>query len=192
VRILGVDPGSRATGWAVVAFDGPPTLLASGVIRAPASLPFGRRLEVLYAGLREVIDRERPDAAAIEKVFAGINPQSLIALGQARGVLLLALAGRSLAVGELTPAEVKRAVTGSGNAEKQQVRRMVGALLPDARRRTLPLDAADAAAVALAHGYRIAIRGAHLARVEPPNQSRDLSPHDSADASQGWRRRPSG
>ncbi len=192
MRILGVDPGSRATGWAIVAFDGPPVLLASGVLRPPASLPFGERLQALHAGLREVIDRERPDAAAIEKVFAGINPQSLIALGQARGVLLLALAGRSLAVGELTPAEVKRAVTGAGNAEKQQVRRMVSALLPDARRRALPLDAADAAAVALAHGYRIAIRGARLVRAGPADPPRDLAPRDSADAPQGWRRRPSG
>ncbi len=192
MRILGVDPGSRATGWAVVAFDGPPALLASGVLRPPVSLPFEKRLQTLYEGLQAVIDRERPDAAAIEKVFAGINPQSLIALGQARGVLLLALAGRSLAVGELTPAEVKRAVTGAGNAEKLQVRRMVAALLPDARRRTLPLDAADAAAIALAHGYRIAIRGAQIARAEPANQPRDLSPHSSADASRGWRRRPSG
>jgi crossover junction endodeoxyribonuclease RuvC len=192
VRILGVDPGSRATGWAIVAFDGPPVLIVSGVLRPPTSLPFEKRLLVLHEGLLEVIDRERPDAAAIERVFAGVNPQSIITLGEARGVLLLALAGRSLDVGELTPAEVKRAVTGTGNAEKEQVRRMVAALLPDVRRRALPLDAADAAAVALAHGYRIAIRGARLA----PGISRaPLRPPGAASppgSPRGWKRRPSG
>ena len=192
MRILGVDPGSRATGWAIVAFDGPPALLASGVLRPPTSLPFGQRLQALYVGLQEVIDRERPDAAAIERVFAGINPQSIITLGEARGVLLLAMTARSLEVGELTPAEVKRAVTGTGGAEKQQVRRMIAALLPDARRRAMPLDAADAAAVALAHGYRIAIRGARLARANPADQPPRLPPSESHDASKGWKRRPAG
>ena len=192
MRILGVDPGSRATGWAVVAFDGPPALLAAGVLRPPSSLPFGRRLETLYAGMLEVIDRERPDAAAMERVFAGINPQSIITLGEARGVLLLALTVRSLEVGEPTPAEVKRAVTGTGNAEKQQVRRMIAALLPDTRRRAMPLDAADAAAVALAHGYRIAVRGARLARPGPAEPPRGGTPGQPDDPSKGWKRRPSG
>ena len=134
-----------------------------------------------------MIDRERPDAAAVERVFAGINPQSLITLGEARGVLLLALASRSLPVGELTPAEVKRAVTGTGSAEKEQVRRMVAALLPVERRRTLPLDAADAAAVALAHGFRVAGRSARLARAD--GSSREIA---SAATTEGWKRRPSG
>jgi crossover junction endodeoxyribonuclease RuvC len=192
VRILGVDPGSRATGWAVVAFEGSPALVAAGVIRPLTSLPFEKRLQALYEGLQAVIDRENPDAAAIERVFAGINPQSLITLGEARGVLLLALAGRSLAIGELTPAEVKRAVTGSGNAEKEQVRRMVAALLPGGKRRALALDAADAAAVALAHGYQVATRGARMVRRRVADRPGEFPPGDPAEASPGWRRRPAG
>jgi crossover junction endodeoxyribonuclease RuvC len=188
VRILGVDPGSRATGWAVVSFDGPAALRASGVLRPPVSLPFERRLLSLYEGLVDVIDRERPDAAAVERVFSGVNPQSLITLGEARGVLLLALAARSVPSGEMTPAEVKRAVTGTGKAEKEQVRRMLTAILPETRARRLPLDAADAAAIALAYGYRHAIRGARVA-ARPAPRGEAGPPREAAER---WKRRPAG
>jgi len=156
VKILGVDPGSRAAGWAVVDFAAAPRLVAAGVIRPPASLSFAERLAYLHRALTEIVAREAPAAAVVEKVFAGVNAQSLIALGEARGVLLLALAGAGLAPAEITPAEIKRAVAGSGSAEKEQVRRMVTALLG----RRLALDAADAAAAALAHGFVVARRGA--------------------------------
>src|ERR1035441_1326991 len=126
MKILGVDPGSRAAGWAVVDFAGKPVLVAAGVLRPP---PIG--------------------------TFA----ESLIALGEARGVLLLALAHAGIATAEVTPAEIKRAVAGSGGAEKEQVRRMVGALLG----RHLALDAADAAAAALTHRFVAARRGASFA-----------------------------
>ncbi len=156
MKILGVDPGSRAAGWAVVDFSAAPRLVAAGVLRPPPALAFPARLAYLHAGLTAVVARESPQAAVVEKVFSGVNPQSLIALGEARGVLLLALEEAGLAAAEITPAEIKRAVAGAGAAEKEQVRRMVAALLG----RRLALDAADAAAAALAHGFVVARRGA--------------------------------
>ena len=157
MKILGVDPGSRAAGWAVVSFEGPPRLVAAGVLRPPTSTPFAERLRALHDGLVEVCERERPDEAAVERVFSGVNPQSLITLGEARGVLLLALARAGLPVNEVTPAEIKKTVTGTGQADKQQVRRMVISLLgSSAATSRLALDAADAAAAALTHGFRTA------------------------------------
>src|ERR1035441_4554695 len=88
MKILGVDPGSRAAGWAVVDFAGKPVLVAAGVLRPPLIGTFAERLAFLHAALGKVLAAERPDAAAVERVFSGVNPQSLIALGEARGVLL--------------------------------------------------------------------------------------------------------
>jgi crossover junction endodeoxyribonuclease RuvC len=177
VRILGVDPGSRAAGWALVTFAPGPALEAAGVLRPPAGLGFAGRLRFLRDGLAAVVHARRPDVASVERVFAGVNPQSLITLGEARGVLLLALAEAEVPVAEVTPAEVKRAVTGAGAAGKEQVRRMVAALLG----RRLPLDASDAAAAALAHGFVAAPRAA--VRREPGHP---------AGTPRNWKRRPSG
>ncbi len=176
MRILGVDPGSRAAGWALVTVEVSARLEAAGVLRPPAGLPLAERLLFLREGLGTVVERTHPDVAAVERVFSGANPQSLITLGEARGVLLLALAERRVTATEITPAEVKRAVTGTGAAEKEQVRRMVAALLG----RRLPLDAADAAAAALAYGFVAAPRAAARAAPAPPA------------GGAGWRRRPGG
>jgi len=178
MKILGVDPGSRAAGWAVVDFAPSPTLVAAGVLRPPRTGTFAERLSFLHAALAKVIAADRPDAAAVERVFSGVNPQSLITLGEARGVLLLALAQAGIPTAEVTPAEIKRAVTGSGGAEKEQVRRMVGALLG----RRLALDAADAAAAALTHGFIAARRGASFA----------AAPRALTSLLAGVRRRPAG
>ena len=171
MRILGVDPGSRAAGWAVVSFEGPPRLVAAGVLRPSTSTPFAERLRALHDGLLEVCERERPDEAAVERVFSGVNPQSLITLGEARGVLLLALARAGVPVNEVTPAEIKKTVTGTGQADKQQVRRMVLALLgSSAGGSRLALDAADAAAAALTHGFRTAA-GHRGTRAQPASRA---------------------
>jgi crossover junction endodeoxyribonuclease RuvC len=169
VRILGVDPGSRAAGWALVTFNGPPRLVGAGVLRPPTTTSFAERLLALHDALLAVVERERPDEAAVEKVFSGINPQSLITLGEARGVLLLALARASVPVHEITPAEIKKTITGTGQAGKEQVRRMVLSLLgsPSGFSR-LALDAADAAAAALTHGFQTAAgRRAALSSAAP-------------------------
>lgn len=181
MRILGVDPGSRAAGWAVLDVSGTPVLVAAGVLRPPTAAPLQSRLVYLFEGLSTVIERERPDESAVERVFSGVNPQSLITLGEARGVLLLALSRASLPVHEITPAEVKRAVAGSGTAEKEQVRRMVQALLPTSRR--LALDAADAAAIALT--WALVFARAHARQVRP-------TPPGSSPLPPDWRRRPTG
>ena len=177
MRILGVDPGSRATGWALVTFGASVRLEGSGVLRPPASLPFEHRLLRLHEALADVVRRTAPDAAAVERVYAGVNAQSLITLGEARGVLLVTLAEAGIAVAEITPAEVKRAVTGTGAAEKEQVRRMVASLLG----RRLPLDAADAAAAALAHGF-----------VAAPRAARSAPPRPAGPGAASWKRRPGG
>ena len=176
MRIFGVDPGSRATGWALVVFGTSVRLEEAGVLRPPPDLPLERRLLLLHDGLSALVERLAPDAAAVERVYAGTNPQSLITLGEARGVLLLALARRGVPTAGITPAEVKRAVTGTGSAEKEQVRRMVESLLG----RRLPLDAADAAAAALAHGFVAAPRAARARANAPPT------------GTSAWKRRPSG
>lgn len=152
-----MDPGSRAAGWALVTFDGPPRLVAAGVLRPPTTTSFAERLLAIHDALLAVVERERPDEAAVERVFSGVNPQSLITLGEARGVLLLALARTAVPVYEITPAEIKKTVTGTGQADKEQVRRMVLSLLgsPSGFSR-LALDAADAAAAALTHGFQTA------------------------------------
>jgi crossover junction endodeoxyribonuclease RuvC len=169
VKILGIDPGSRAAGWAVVSFEGPPRLIAAGVLRPDTSRPFCERLLALRNGLLDVIRRLSPDVAAIERVFSGVNPQSLITLGEARGVLLLALAESGLPVTEITPAEIKRAVAGTGGAEKEQVRRMVASILSNGGEgRRLSLDAADAAAAAITHGFLVARRHVQPLLRTPP------------------------
>ena len=175
MKVLGVDPGSRAAGWAVVSFGAGTSLVSAGVLRPPAG-EIAQRLLFLRRALAEVVARERPDVAAIEKVFSGVNPQSLITLGEARGVLLLTLAEAGLPIAEITPAEIKRAVAGTGGAEKEQVRRMVTALVG----RHLPYDAADAAAAALTHGVLAA------------RTVRTVAPAGPEAASRPVKRRPSG
>jgi crossover junction endodeoxyribonuclease RuvC len=148
-RVLGVDPGSSATGWAVVEGAGNrQQLIASGVIR-PRGADRAARLADLHRRLCEVLDRTTPDSAAVETPFTGRNPRSALALAEARGSVLAALGAAGIAVEPYTPASVKSAVVGTGAAEKGQVMYMVVRLL--ALDREPPSDAADAMAVALTH-----------------------------------------
>lgn len=152
-RVLGVDPGSRATGWAVLEASGPRlSLAASGVIR-PKGGERSERLAHLYGELAAMLARERPDTAAVETPFSGINARSALALAESRGVILAALGAGGVPVAAVTPASVKSAVVGSGQATKEQVVFMVVQLLGLGRKP--PQDAADAMAVAIAH-WRLA------------------------------------
>lgn len=150
-RILGIDPGSRVTGFGVIeATGGRLRYTASGCIRA-GNLPLAERLKLIYDGVSEVIDRYQPDEAVIENVFMHRNASSALKLGQARGAAICALAGRGLAVHEYTPNQIKQAIVGRGHAGKEQVQHMVQALLnldsaPQA-------DAADALACAICHNH---------------------------------------
>lgn len=151
--ILGVDCGSEATGYGVVASDGRKhSSLEAGTIRLPRSahLSFAERLNQIHLRLTELIVTHRPDCMAIEDVFYSQNVRSALKLSHVRGVAMQAAAAMSLAVSEYTPLAVKSAVTGYGRAEKHQVRHMVAALL-ELEEAPASLDACDALAVAICH-----------------------------------------
>ena len=152
LRILGIDPGSRATGYGIVDFEGSALRrVASGVVRPPADAPLARRLAVIYSELVEVIERFSPERAALEGVFAARNPRAALQLGQARGAALLACGLAELDATEYTPMQVKVAVVGYGRASKQQVQQMVERLLALPARPAS--DEADALAIAVCHGH---------------------------------------
>ena len=149
-RILGIDPGLRATGFGVIAQDGQRlSYVASGVIRSKDTDPLPQRIATLFTGIREVVNTYSPDEASIEIVFVNVNPQSTLLLGQARGAALAALTAETLPVSEYTALQVKQSVVGHGKAAKQQVAYMVARLLNLATEPTA--DAADALACAITH-----------------------------------------
>lgn len=146
--MLGLDPGSVRTGWGVVERRGHGARgIAAGVIRVSERAPIANRLESIHRGVCEVLAEHKPDAVAVEDIFFARYPRAALMLGHARGVVLLAAAQAGLAVSAYPPAVVKRAIVGSGRAEKQQVALLVGAMLG---LRELPtVDATDALAIAL-------------------------------------------
>lgn len=149
MRVLGVDPGSLTTGWGVVTgTPARPRLLECGVIRLRARTGLAERLHQLQQAFEAVVRRLQPGDAAVEAPFHGPNARSALQLAHARGVVLAVLAGAGLDVAEYAPATVKQAITGAGNAHKEQVQAMVGRLLNTA---IATADRADALAVALCH-----------------------------------------
>lgn len=157
LRILGIDPGLAVTGYGVIEGTNRPTAVQFGGVRTPAKTPEAARLHRIYGEMRRLIRDLVPDVLAVEQLFFNRNTRSAMAVGQARGVILLAAADAGLEVHEFTPLEVKLAVTGQGRATKDQVGYMVKALL------TLdhvprPDDVADALAVALTCAQSVATR----------------------------------
>ena len=152
MKVLGVDPGTAATGYGVVARNdaGATALIECGVIRTKASDDLPQRLRQIHDGLSEVLDRHDPDVAAVESVFYGKNVRTTVLLGHARGAILLAAAARDLEVADYSPAEIKNAIVGTGRATKEQVQFMVKKLLR-LKEVPSPADAADGVAVALCH-----------------------------------------
>ena len=152
IRILGVDPGLRRTGWGMVAVTGNSlAFLASGTVKAPLDGELAARLVALHVGLSEVVRAWAPDEAAVEQTFVNRDAVATLKLGQARGIALLVPAQAGLAVAEYAPNAVKKAIVGAGHAEKGQIRAMVRVLLPRATFDTD--DAADALAVAICHAH---------------------------------------
>jgi crossover junction endodeoxyribonuclease RuvC len=152
IRILGVDPGLRITGFGLIEKTGNQlTYLSSGCIKTDAKASLPTRLGTIYAGLRELVATHQPDQAVVEIIFVNVNPQSTLLLGQARGAAITALVAGGLEVAEYTALQVKQAVVGNGHADKIQVQHMVRRLL------ALPgdpsPDAADALACAIAHAH---------------------------------------
>ena len=160
MRILGIDPGSAATGWGVVdAVKGEVHHVAHGTFRPPRTAALSSKLAFLHAGLAEVILLHGPETAVVERVFVANNARSALVLGQARGALLAALGAGGLAVEELAAREVKQAVVGTGAAAKPQVQAMLTRLL--SLDPAPPSDAADAlaAAICAAHQNRYSALG---------------------------------
>ena len=149
VRVLGIDPGSRATGWALVQVEGNRYHLESAGVVRPRGDDRHRRLADLGDRLATVVEDLSPDCAAVESSFSGLNPKSGLALAESRGVILAVLGRLDLDLASYSPAEVKSAIVGHGKADKQQINYMVVRLL-NLRKRP-PSDAADAMAVALTH-----------------------------------------
>ena len=150
LRILGIDPGSRATGYGVieVSRDGL-SFVACGVIKTTTSFPFAVRLNEIFDGINEVVQLHGPTVAAVEDVFMSSNPRTALKLGQARGAAIVAAMQNGLSVSDYSPRLVKQAVAGYGQAEKSQVQQMVRVLL--GLKGKPSSDAADALAVAICH-----------------------------------------
>ncbi len=150
MRVLGIDPGSRRTGWGVVELDGTRLRhIAAGTIASSSRASLPDRLRIIHEGLQQVIAEHSPEAVAVEEIFFAKHANAALKLGHARGVALLVAAESSLAVHEYPPAIVKRTVVGRGLADKAQVGRLVAALLGLAA--PLEVDASDVLAVAITH-----------------------------------------
>lgn len=154
--ILGIDPGSRVTGYGVIKKNGRQiTYLGSGCIKAFSSNKedddFSSRLQTIFAGVSELIIQFKPELFAIEQVFMGVNPGGALKLGQARGAAIVAATNNGLAVAEYSARQIKQSVVGTGAADKTQVQHMVKSILKLPG--TPQADAADALAVALCHAH---------------------------------------
>lgn len=150
MKILGIDPGLRNTGFAVIEQSGKDShYIVSGVIKTDAKHSLAERIGTIIEGINQVVREYQPDIASVEKVFVNINPQSTLMLGQARGACIAACVINKLEVSEYTALQVKQAVVGYGHAEKSQIQKMVVYLLKLSK--SPQVDAADAIACALAH-----------------------------------------
>jgi crossover junction endodeoxyribonuclease RuvC len=157
IRIIGIDPGLRRTGWGILDTDGVRlTYVASGHVTSDAEADLAYRLRELYEGLSSVLASFKPVEAAVEETFVNKDARATLKLGQARGMALLAPAVKGIQVSEYQPNVVKKTVVGAGHAEKHQVQAMIGFILPKATFQSA--DEADALAIAICH---VSHRGAH-------------------------------
>jgi len=152
IRILGIDPGLRRTGWGVIDVDGNRLIyVGCGSVESRDSLPLAERLLAIHEGLAKVVSEHGPMEAAIEQTFVNKDGAGTLKLGQARGAAMLVPAMAGIAVAEYAPNQVKKTVVGAGHADKNQIRVMLGVLLPKAQPATP--DAADALAIAITHAH---------------------------------------
>ncbi|KIZ32587.1 MULTISPECIES: crossover junction endodeoxyribonuclease RuvC [Rhodopseudomonas] len=162
VRILGIDPGLRRTGWGVIESEGNRLVfIGCGSVEPPNSLPLAERLLAIHQGLAQVLAEFQPDEAAVEQTFVNKDGVATLKLGQARGVAMLAPAMVGLSVAEYAPNQVKKTVVGAGHADKAQIQMMLKILLPKAEPKSA--DAADALAIAITHAHH---RGTALLRLK--------------------------
>ena len=152
IRILGIDPGLRRTGWGLIACEGNRLIyLACGSVETNERLPLATRLVAIHDGLSRIVEEFRPHEAAVEATFVNKDANATLKLGQARGIAMLIPARAGMPVAEYAPNLVKKTIVGSGHGEKAQIRMMVGVLLPKAD--PLSEDAADALAIAVTHAH---------------------------------------
>jgi len=152
IRILGIDPGLRRTGWGLVEAEGNRLIyVACGSVETSERAALGDRLAAIHDGLVKVVEHYRPHEAAVEKTFVNSNAAATLKLGQARGIAMLVPAKAGLSVAEYAPNVVKKTVVGAGHGEKTQIRMMIGVLLPKADPQSE--DAADALAIAVCHAH---------------------------------------
>jgi crossover junction endodeoxyribonuclease RuvC len=151
MRLIGLDPGLRLTGWGVIDVEGNRLRhVAHGVVKVPIDGSLAMRLHELFDGIAAIVAEQKPVEAAVEETFVNVNPGSTLKLGQARGVVMLAPARAGLPVFEYAANLVKKSVVGAGHADKRQIAMMVGRLLPGVE---ATADAADALAVAICHAH---------------------------------------
>jgi len=163
IRIIGIDPGLRRTGWGIIESDGVRlSYVASGAVTSEADDDLAVRLRDLYSGLTTVLTTYKPFEAAVEETFVNDNPRATLKLGQARGMALLAPAMKGLSVAEYAPNVIKKTVVGAGHAEKKQIQIMIGFLLPKAK--FASADEADALAIAICHANHRSSPQARAAR----------------------------
>lgn len=163
IRIIGIDPGLRRTGWGVIESDGVRLVyVASGHVTSDAEAPLAYRLREIFDGLTAVVGSFKPIEAAVEETFVNENPRATLKLGQARGMALLVPALKGLRVAEYPPNLIKKTVVGAGHAEKKQIQMMVQMLLPKARFENA--DEADALAIAICHAHHRSSPAAALER----------------------------
>jgi len=157
IRIIGIDPGSNATGWGVIERVGTRlSFVAAGVVRPGRATARAARLAYIFEALSKVLIEQAPQEAAVEETFVNASPKDALVLGQARGIALLAPAHAGLDVAEYAANTVKKSVVGKGHADKTQVQAMVRVLLPASGEQ--PADAADALAVAICHAHHMDMR----------------------------------
>src|SRR5436305_11104558 len=165
VRILGIDPGLRRTGWGVVEIEGNRlSFVGCGSVEPPDNLPLARRLLAIHEGLAKVLGDYQPAEAAVEQTFVNKDAVATLKLGQARGVAMLAPAMVGISVSEYAPNQVKKTVVGAGHADKHQILVMLKILLPKADPKSA--DAADALAIAITHAHHRASPALRLRMVE--------------------------
>lgn len=152
VRIIGLDPGLRHSGWGIIESMGNTLIhVADGVVRTDPALPLAERLKVIHGELLKIVSEFAPGEAAVEETFVAKDARAALKLGQARGVAILAATTEGIPLAEYAPNQVKKSVVGVGHAEKEQIRHMVKVLLPLAK--AASEDAADALAVAICHAH---------------------------------------
>jgi crossover junction endodeoxyribonuclease RuvC len=152
IRILGIDPGLRRTGWGLIGCEGNRLIyLSCGSVESNGKLSLAERLVMIHDGLARIVEEHRPDEAAVEATFVNRDANATLKLGQARGIALLVPAKAGISVAEYAPNLVKKTIVGAGHAEKAQIRLMIGVLLPKADPQSE--DAADALAIAVTHAH---------------------------------------